>query len=248
MTTFTKQHPCITEALDLIEDIPDGIERDAKRLIIAEALVHSDEDEARRHLPLIQGFWHRYRLLIELYAAYGHERDAVEASRIIKLMQASEETDGRDEHEQLAEVARKLKDGWRSKPQAAILDAASRDRLLKRSKERLKEMKDFGGPQIALFNEHCLRVACGELDSVPQAMKLAEEDRELRDRITLAIGKGYAAMGKIVSAKEHLNKIVYPEHRIELFGRDLPDRARDELRGYHQGHPLRRRSFCRRGS
>lgn len=216
MTDFTRYHPAIIEALELVEDVDPGAEQDAKRALIATALVHSDEDETRRQLLLIESKWHRYQVSIELYAAYARSSDEARVQALIRQMQTAEESDGSDEREQLRGIKRKLAEGWRSKPEQVLLDPQEIARRLERSRKRVTELKNLGGPVPIVLGEYCLRVMYGDVDAIGPARKLAGNDAKDRDRITLAIGKSYAYMGKIASAKEHLGKIVFPENRIDL--------------------------------
>lgn len=216
MTAFTHEHGAIMEALALVEDLETTLDRDAKRAMIAIALVHSDEDEVRRQLILIETAWHKYCLLLELYAAYGNETDREQAKTQIKRLIEAEESDGADEQEKLVEVRQKVRTGWRSRPEQLLLDPTQSRRSLDRSDQRLKELRRMGSPRIALLGEYCLRIIYGEIKSIAPAMKLAKDSAEDRDRITLAIGKSYVYMGKLANAREHLKKVVFPENQIDL--------------------------------
>ena len=123
MHLYTSKHPLIQEALLLVEQIdPVGMSRDAARALIAVSLVHDDEYEARRQCLLIENQWHRYQILIELYAAHGREEDEQTILMMIRQMQAEEETDGRDEMSQFMRVKTKLLTGWRSSPDRVMYE------------------------------------------------------------------------------------------------------------------------------
>lgn len=216
MTEFTRYHPAIIEALELVEDVDSGLEQDSKRALIAVALVHSDEDETRRQLLLIESKWHRYHVSVELFAAYERSSDEARVRALIRQMQNAEETDGSDELAQLRELKRKHAEGWSSKPERDVLDSEEIARRLERSRKRLKSLKKLGGPTPIILAEYCLRIMYGDVDSIAHARDLAGNDPKDRDRITLAIGKSYVYMGKIASAKEHLNKVIFPDNRIDL--------------------------------
>lgn len=216
MTRVDRYHACIQEALEILETLPAGRIQDSKRALIAAALVHSDEDEARRQLFLIQHRWQRYQVSIELFAAYARTVDEQRIKALIAEIRCSEESDGSDEQTQLKEIKRMHADGWRSNPERVVLDRDHVAMCLERSDERVRLLLQRVGPSFILLSEYCLRIMYGDVGSLSEASKIAGDNPVDRDHVALAIGKSYAIMGKIATAKKHVEKLLFPENRIEL--------------------------------
>ncbi len=214
MTRYSGEHPMVLEAMELVDTLEALEDRDAKRCIIAEVLVHLDESSVRSLLLLISSIWHRYRVTIELYAAYGRKDDRARVLALITNIVETGESDGDDERDQLARVDNNLADGNFSRPERWLLDEGRRTFLMYRSSKRLPKFAH--GPHIGLFNEYCLRIRYGDSDAVAKAMKLAGDDSSDRDRITMLIGMSHAEMGKVQIARHHLKMVRLPEHRIDL--------------------------------
>jgi hypothetical protein len=205
----------IAEAYRQLEFIQDPGQRDLYRSTIAEAIVHFHPDGARVMLDAVVEEQHKYRVTMELYAAYGLPGDCASVIALIEMMRASGE-DVEEEEEQLARVQKKLATGWRAGPVRMLSDKdMDRDRLRK-SEERIRRTPSVKDNAIIYIGELCIRIQCEDFDSVSQAIQIAGDDAELRDRVTTAMAKAHAIHGRPGKAREMLSHVTFPEHRIDV--------------------------------
>jgi hypothetical protein len=205
----------IAEAYRQLEFIEDLDQRDLARCIIAEAIVHFHPDGARVMLDSVVDEHHKYRVTMELYAAYGLPGDCASVIALIELMRAAGH-EVEDECEQLERVKKKLATGWRATPMRVLSDKENDRQSLQRSDERLRRTPSLKENAIIYIGELCVRIQGEDYDSVAPAIRAAGEDVELRDLVTAAMAKAHAIHGRVGKARELVSHVALPENRIDV--------------------------------